>query len=538
MNDSFGLIVLPHSEEEVFRTVNDFCESLFDALEAAGGEGGEAEARGVSEELGKALRNMAGLTRRVEKAPDGRTVRIDPAMDLARACGGNRAELVAEVLKRIRLEQRTVTEFRFSGDDRASGLEKLRDLFASVNKGLRPEVSLPKRVDITVPGPLLGEHPFSVPIIDTKGVDETAIRPDIRAYLDDPRTLSVLCSRFNNAPDGKMQQILENLVSTGAEHTISERVVLLVLARAAEVLDTQDDTGRRAESMEEGCEIKKDQIRAALSKLKGVKGVETLFFDVLSDDPGMVCGRLVGFVQRMRAAQAQRIAAAGQAAKQLIRRHGEVQTQEAQEKVRKRLRIFIGQHRELGAPGRKPEQSFLAEIGRAHAGTIWATTRRNGTGAGLDAYHWLGGGTAMDAQARSLSVFIGLHEQLMNMLGDAELESARDYLNELKLTVPVWRERFLADATSSGREIFRAQLFTDDKVWDDCEGYWGGGRGFRERVRDTLSQWFNSQSELGAALEKKVQSSWKDAFLVPLATLCSSLDLVGAEGRAVEPAAA
>ena len=367
MNDSFGLIVLPHSEEEVFRTVNDFCESLFDALEAAGGEGGEAEARGVSEELGKALRNMAGLTRRVEKAPDGRTVRIDPAMDLARACGGNRAELVAEVLKRIRLEQRTVTEFRFSGDDRASGLEKLRDLFASVNKGLRPEVSLPKRVDITVPGPLLGEHPFSVPIIDTKGVDETAIRPDIRAYLDDPRTLSVLCSRFNNAPDGKMQQILENLVSTGAEHTISERVVLLVLARAAEVLDTQDDTGRRAESMEEGCEIKKDQIRAALSKLKGVKGVETLFFDVLSDDPGMVCGRLVGFVQRMRAAQAQRIAAAGQAAKQLIRRHGEVQTQEAQEKVRKRLRIFIGQHRELGAPGRKPEQSFLAEIGRAHA---------------------------------------------------------------------------------------------------------------------------------------------------------------------------
>ena len=129
MNDSFGLIVLPHSEEEVFRTVNDFCESLFDALEAAGGEGGEAEARGVSEELGKALRNMAGLTRRVEKAPDGRTVRIDPAMDLARACGGNRAELVAEVLKRIRLEQRTVTEFRFSGDDRASGLEKLRDLF-------------------------------------------------------------------------------------------------------------------------------------------------------------------------------------------------------------------------------------------------------------------------------------------------------------------------------------------------------------------------------------------------------------------------
>ena len=37
------------------------------------------------------------------------------------------------------------------------------------------------------------------------------------------------------------------------------------------------------------------------------------------------------------------MAAAGQAARELIRRHGEAQTQEAQEKVRKRLRIFIGQ---------------------------------------------------------------------------------------------------------------------------------------------------------------------------------------------------
>jgi hypothetical protein len=257
MSNTFGLVVHPQSDEEIFRSVSDFADALLDAVKAeAGGEGKEEEARGVSEELGKALRNMAGLGRRTEKGRDGRQVRIDPAMDLARTCSGGRAELVAEVLKRIRLEQRKVTEFRFKGDDRASGLEKLRDLFAGVNKGLRPEVSLPKRVDIAVPQPLLGERSFSVRISDTKGVEDTAIRPDIRAYLDDPRTLTVLCSRFNTAPDGHMQQLLENLVSTGAERTISERVALLVLARATEVLDTQDDSGNRIERVDDGYQIK------------------------------------------------------------------------------------------------------------------------------------------------------------------------------------------------------------------------------------------------------------------------------------------
>ena len=103
--------------------------------------------------------------------------------------------------------------------------------------------------------------------------------------------------------------------------------------------------------------------------------------------------------------------------------------------------------------------------------------------------------------------------------------------------MPVWRERFLTDTRGFGRENFRALLFADDKVWDDCEGYWGGGHGFRERVKDRLGKWFDSQKELGTALEKKVQSSWRNAFLLPLATLCSSLDLVGVKCHTAEPVA-
>jgi transcriptional regulator with XRE-family HTH domain len=524
---TYGLVVQPQSQEELFRMVSDFCASLVDTLRGTvAGAGNDGDSRGVSEELNKALRNMAVLARKIEKGSDGKTVRIDPAMDLARECKGSAAELTAEVLKRICVEQRTRTEFRFESQDRVAGLQKLRELFASVNKGLCADVSLPRRIDLIVPAPLLGKRPFTVRIIDTKGVDDTAIRPDIRAYLDDQRTLTVLCSRFNSAPDSTMQQLLENLVSTGADRAIGERVVLLVLARSDEVLDTQDDAGNRAETAEDGYRIKSDQVRWALTKVKGAQHIPIMFFDVLSDDHQSVTDQIASAIGSMRGGQTQRIAEAGNAIEELIKRHGEAQTKEAQDEVRRRLRIFMQQHLEITTPARKAYRSFISAVRSTHARTVWATTRRNGGWSGLDAYHLLGVGTAEDAQARSQPLFSGLDELLANMLGDDKLEPARDHLNELRRTVPLWKESFLKDATVSGREIFRAELYTDDKVWDECVDYWGTGSGYRDRVAGRLEEWCDAHGDLQAAVEKRVQTAWRESFLVPLATLCMSLDLL------------
>ena len=524
---AYGLVVQPESQEEIFRMVSDFCASLVDTVGGAGTNAvGDGESRGVPEELSKALRNMAGLARKTEKGADGKTVRIDPAMDLARECKGNLAELTGEVVKRIGLEKRTRTEFRFETENRLEGLQKLKELFASVNKGLARDVSLPRRIDMIVPAPLLGKRPFTVRIVDTKGVDDTAIRPDIRAYLDDGRTLTVLCTRFNSAPDSKVQQLLENLVSTGAERALSERVVVLVLARSEEVLDTQDDAGNRAESAEEGYRIKGDQIRWALSKLKGAKDVPVLFFDVLNDDHQTVADQIAAAVEGMRGAQAHRIGEAGSAIDELIKRYGEAQTKEAQEEVRRRLRIFIEQHLDLAASAQNAYTSFVSAVRSTHARTVWATTRRKGGWPGLDAYHWLGVGTAENAQNRSQPILSGIDELLGNMLGDEKLEPARDYLNEIRRTLPVWKEEFLKDATASGREIFRAELFLDSTVWNECESYWGGGSGYRDRVAQRLSDWLDSHGHLQEAVEKRVQAGWKRAFLTPLATLCTSLDLL------------
>ena len=524
--NSFGLVVSPHSQEEVFRCVSDFCASLADDFRGQDlTPGAENEKRGVPEEMNKALRNMAGLARRTTTGPDGKPVYINPATELAKACNGNHSELTAEVLKKMRLDQRTSTEFRFESTDLVAGLRRLQELFAGVNKGLLPDVSLPRRIDMIVPIRLLGDQPFGVRVIDTRGIADTAIRPDIRGYLDDPRTLTVLCSRFGNAPDNSLRLLMENLVSTGAERALAERVVLLVLARTQEVMEMSDDEGNRPETAEEGYRMKSEHVRGALNQVNGARELPILFLDVLNDDKHTIIEQLAGAVARLRSLHAQRIGEVGQAIDELIQRHGEVQTKEAQDKVRKRLRIFIEQHLVLIPPLHKIHDSLVSAYRSTHHMTVWASTTRKGAGT-LDAYHWLGIGTVIAAQKRSTPQFAGLDELLGNMLGDQELEPAKDYLNELRRTVPTWRERFLNEATVSGREIFRAELFVDETVWSDCIRFWGQGGGYKDRVARRLQEWCEAHPHLAQTTEKRVQSAWREGFLQPLALLCDSTDLL------------
>ena len=532
--NSFGLVVSPQSQEDVFRCVSDFCSWVIDTFRGQNGNPAmEHESRGVSEELNKALRNMARLARTSEKGPDGKPIRIDPAMNLAKACNGNLAELTAEVLKRMRLDQRNSTEFRFEATDLVAGLRQLRDLFANVNKGLLPDVSLPRRIDLIVPLRLLGERPFNIRVIDTKGIDDTAIRPDIRAHLDDPRTVTVLCSGFRSAPDMTLKLLMENLVSTGADKALNERVVLLVLARAQEVADTQDDVGNRAETTEEGYRIQHDRVSWKLNEVSAAQELPILFLDVLNDDNHTVVEQLAGAVTRLRELHSKRITQIGSAIEELIQRHGEQQTRQAHEKVRNRLRIFISQHLSPVSSIHKFHDTLIASARNTNARTVWASTTRKGTWHGMEAYHLLGTGTAIDAQRRTQPLFAGLDELLNNMLGDTELEPARDYLNELRRNIPTWRERFLNEATISGREIFRAELFVDESVWSECVSYWGQGGGYRNRIANRLKEWCEDRPHLAEATERRIQSAWRDCFLQPLALLCDAADLLSTNQEAV-----
>jgi transcriptional regulator with XRE-family HTH domain len=529
-NSTFGLIVQPHSEEEVFRLVNDFCAWLVDRHN--GVDGG---IRGVSQEINRALRNMSGLVRPPARGQESKPPPPDPATELVKKCGGNLAELTGEVFRRLRLQQRTECEFRFTEGDQQAGLKRLQQLFAEVNRGQRPEVSLPRRIDIIVPFPLLGSRTYEVRVVDTKGVDGTAIRPDIRAHLDDPRALTVLCTRYNDAPCTTMQGLIQNLVNTGAETILGERVMLLVLPRENEALAMKDDSGVAAETTDEGYRLKHEQILAKLSQFKSGDQIPILFFDVQHEDRQQMPELFSKGLERMRAAQTERVSQICHAVEELIKRHGDAQTKAAQEEVRRRLRIFLRDRSELAERTQKVHERLIEAILNTHASTVWATARRNGSWSGLDAYHLLGVGSAIDAQARSQAIFHGLEELLSNMGGDDKLSPACDYLGELARNAAGWRDKFLAEATSAGREMFRARLFVDDKLWGDCAGRWGAGTGaFRNSVAEDVRNWCEDSKNqcLHETAEKQVQRTWQECFVQHLAKLCDeSLPLEEVESK-------
>jgi len=139
---------------------------------------------------------------------------------------------------------------------------------------------------------------------------------------------------------------------------VAESVVLLVLAHGAEVLDTQDDVGNRAETPEEGYRLKEDQVKWVLSTIKGAENIPVLFFDVLNDEHQAITDALANQVQRMRQHYLQRICDAGKAITELIKKHGEKETEKAQAEVQRRLRIFIQWHLHLGTQTQKFQGIF------------------------------------------------------------------------------------------------------------------------------------------------------------------------------------
>lgn len=75
-----GIIVEPRTHDDIRSVVEDFVDQLMHpGLPAADEDGSPA----VPREIERAIRNMAGLTQKRAKGLDGKTVRSDPAEDLA-----------------------------------------------------------------------------------------------------------------------------------------------------------------------------------------------------------------------------------------------------------------------------------------------------------------------------------------------------------------------------------------------------------------------------------------------------------------------
>src|SRR5205823_3730299 len=153
----------------------------------------------------------------------------DQAQELATTFP-RKEDLLAQVLTRMALHHRNKTSITLPRDTSMTGLDWIAKTAAEINFGKHADFSLPRRVEITVPSRMLGSEEFDVRLIDTRGVDEPGVpRRDLQAYLDDPRSVIVFCSKFGDAPTGTILSVMQRAMESGLKDAMLRRALLLVL---------------------------------------------------------------------------------------------------------------------------------------------------------------------------------------------------------------------------------------------------------------------------------------------------------------------
>lgn len=510
--ERFALTVEPVNDEEIYKLVAEVCKGVYERL--SGDTSPSVVEFKPAEEVERALRNMAGLPRPA-RARKGATAAPDPAADLAKTFGSLDA-FTAEFAARLSLWRRSRRTIEFEGIDAKDGRQWLRSTFTGINNGRHEDFSLPGRITVTVPFALVSDARLSIAVIDTRGVDGSAVRPDILSHLKDPRAVTLLCSKWGSAPDPSAQSLLTHINETDADPALLDRVAIVALARLGDALSMRHDSGDAADDVVEGYDIKLGQVEDALQKI-GLAGIETFAFDASADDPAKLTIFVIERIAAVRKAQADAAQATIAAIDQMIGNRAQAEAMAALATVSSNLDRFADRQAGLRGARRPAYERLLGAVMTLHARTVWAATRRAGRFWNFDAFQHLGDGAAAEAKIRSGEVVAGLTAIIESDLDNGELASARGFLMQVHANIAQWESDFVNAARHHATAVYLQPLSRAQGLWDACESEYGLGMGgYREGVVGRLRTWFEDNVELREELERRVARAWETSFIAPL----------------------
>lgn len=496
---AYGIAVEPMSQDSIRLLAVDLVSGL------AKSEGG------LSTELERAIRNMADL----RKIKDETRGWIDPIKTLLEEKSGAIEDTVEQLLRQMNLSDRTETQLILS-ESTENGLRWLSDNITKINYGQHSRFSLPERVTVFVPPAFLRKTNYDVTVVDTKGIHGTTLRQDLRTHLDDPRTLSILCCMFNDAPSSEILKILGELKALGSDALERQRVIIMVLPRGDEAMKIINENNEPPESSEEGYEIRASQVADTLRK-EGLPEIPVVFFNAISDVPSAVWDSLAKRMDVLRQRQLDRLQRFVSVSEDLVTNADAVRIQQARVNVAEEIASICEAYAKLKPLIRPAHQTLIDELERGHASSIAAAVNRRGDWYNFSIHHILGIGVRVDANLRTGDVLTKIDGRLESLVQKFQaLPEVLTLLETLREDLVEWRQELLTEAVTIGRVAFKPHLDSASALWEGLATYWGQGPGYRSRVVGDVKHWFEQTQELADArrkVETRLREAWRSLIL-------------------------
>lgn len=504
---AFGIAVDCLTEDQIRRLVTDLVTGL------------KHGKNGLPSEIERVIRSMADLRRVTIRAkkPSEKPTTVDHLKNLI-----DKFEdvdtVIGEVMARMKLDSRTESQMILSQDTEGS-MEWLSTNISKINYGQHPKFSVPHRITVLLPLEALRETPFLISVIDTKGVEGTTQRPDLMAQIEDPRTVTVLCCSFPDAPGGVPLSIIRETLDAGSDAIDSDRLCLLVLPRNDEALKIVNDAGDTPADRNEGCAVREGQIDQQFAT-DGLPSIPVNFFQVGEDEPEDVWHWLASRIEAIRAAKVERIKRHVAAAENLVIHADVAKTREARRTIADAMAKAAERFQPLRGVVRPAHLNLVAEAKKTHQNSIAASVNRKGNWDNFPVAHILGQGVRIDANLRTKDTFIRIDEAIERLMGDfSHLNDIAQFLQNLKDDVEEWRKEFLTRVALAGRNMFSPYLGQASEMWEKCEARYGGGAGYRVDVSSIFQDQFENDAAATTAAQKteaQVAAIWEQIVIDPL----------------------
>ena len=508
----YGIFVEPRTDAELYREIREFARSFMPDPESVQPEEEvEPGFAGTAPEIARAIRNMSGLTIKRPRREDGTRDRIDSIRELADQAT-DADELAVAIQDRMNLQKRIRRELWYPEMAREEPFSWLAGVFRQVNNGRHAEFSLPKRIEVIVPQRILtGETdaPFSIRLVDTRGIYINSERGDLETYFSNPSALVILCSTFNDAPSTSLQQLLDKAVKGGFPN-IENKCAVLVLPRPAEALAVKDDDGDPVDCVADGYELKGEKATAILRDAS-LPDVKVEFFNSFEDDPQRAVSFLLDMVNDLRHTNVGDLQEVTERAKALVQNHTNEQVRAVERQASAQLKTWLNENQQITPFAKRPEDSLLEAMGIIrYVSSLRASINREGIWENFDYAYLLGSGTrAMALRAVNPKVR-DFQSQADILLKTPGLEAAQNLVTQAVSIINTGTRTFSEECRLLGRAIYANHIEGASALWQDCGGEWGKGQGYRDRVHKHHVEWFaDNRSKIDSYANPVIEAKWQ-----------------------------